>query len=168
MAEAMVGIHLLIGIAVELGLELVALLDIVGKSAVDWLIPISRMSWFPEISLAQRRVLSKRRGCGLGMVRPYLALVVIVKRTIESSLGVGSGQLGVYGAAVEEVWVGIAAVGTGALVEGEGRATELVVPRFASKAARVPADAVAMALIHGLGLGVRKGDHVNLGVVNSR
>jgi hypothetical protein len=168
MAEAMVGIHLLIGIAVELGLELVALLDIVGKSAVDWLIPISRMSWLPEISLAQRRVLSKRRGCGLGMVRPYLALVVIVKRTIESSLGVGSGQLRVDGAAVEEVGVGIAAVGTGALVEAEGRTTKLMIPGFASKAARVPADAVAMALIHGLGLGVKKGDHVNLRMVNSR
>ena len=168
MAEAMVSIHLLIGTTVELGLELIALLDIVGKSAVDCLIPISRVSRFPKVSLAKRRVLGKRRGCRLGMVRPYLALVVIVKRTVESSLGVGSGQLRVYGAAVEEVWVGIAAVGTGALVEGESRTTKLVVPRFSSKAARVPADAVAMALIHRLGLGVKKGDHVNLRMVNSR
>ena len=168
MAEAMVGIHLLIGIVVELGLELIALLDLVGKSAVDCLIPVSLMSRFPEVSLAQRRVLSKRRSCGLRMVRPYLALVVIVKRTIESSLRVGSGQLGIYGAAVEKVWVGIAAVGTSALVEGEGRTTKLVIPRFASKAARVPADAIAMALIHGHGLGVKGGDHVNLRMVNSR
>lgn len=96
-----------------------------------------------------------------------MALAVIIERTIKSSLGVSSGELRVYSAAVKKVWVGIAAVGTSALIKSESGATKLVIPRFASKAARVPADAVAMALVHDLKLGVEKEGHVNLMMVNS-
>jgi hypothetical protein len=158
----MVGVHLLVGIALKLGRELIALLVTEGKSAVDCRVPIAWMALRSEEALLQRRVLCKWRRRGLSMVRPDIALAEVLEGTIQAALAVRAGQLGVDIAAVEEVRVGVAALGTRILVKG----AERLVPRVAGKAARVPApNAVTMALIHGEAPECEKGD---LDVVNKR
>lgn len=162
-AEPMVGVCLLlIPSTVYLGLELITLLDVEGEPAVDGLVRVVRMPlrWLGVVALLQRRVLGIwRGGGGLGMARPDIALAVIVKGTIEPGLSVRAGQLRVDGASIEEVRVGVAAVGGGALVEHEAGAAKLVVvPGLARKAARVPAtDGAAMGLVHGLHPAVKRG-----------
>jgi hypothetical protein len=140
----MMRLSLPIGIAMKLGWELIALLmDIEAKSAINRLVRLRGMSLLGEVSLLQRRVGSECRSRGLAMIRPDIALTIELERTIQTSLVVSSRQLRVDVAAVEEVWVGVLAVGTGALAD------ELLVPRLSSKAVLIPgANATGMALIH--------------------
>jgi hypothetical protein len=156
----MMRLDLSIGTGTKLGLKLIALLmHIEAKSAVDRLVCLRGMLLVREVSLRQRRVRSEGRSRGLSMVRPDILLTIILKRTIQTSLVITSGQLRVDVAAVEEVWVGVlaVAVGTGA------RADKLLVPGLASKAAGIPdTNAVGMALIHGVAPGREKGYHVVL------
>lgn len=153
--KVVVSIHLLVGIAMKLRLELITLLDIEGETAVDCLIGIGWVTLLSEVGLRQRVVLSEWRSRGLRMVRPDITLAIVVEGTIQTALIVSSGQLGVYSAAVEEVRVRVAALSTSALVER----AELVIPRFAGKATRIPStDAMmTMALIHGLAPECEKG-----------
>jgi hypothetical protein len=161
--KVVVRIHLLVGIAVELRRELITLLDIEGEAAVDCLIGIGWVTLLSEVGLRQRVVLSKWRSRGLRMVRPDITLAIVVKGTIQATLIFSAGQLGIYSAAVEEVRVWVAALSTSPLVER----AELVIPRFAGKATRVPGtNAMTMALIHGSAPECEKG--VQLGFEASR
>ena len=144
--KGVVRIHLLVGIAVKLRWKLIALLDIESEAAVNCLIGISWMALLPEVALRQRGVLGKWRSRGLRMVRPDITLTIVVEGTIQTTLIVSAGQLWVYSSAVEEIRVWVTALSTSAVVER----AELVIPRLARKATRVPGtDAMTMALIHG-------------------
>jgi hypothetical protein len=89
--KVVVGIYLLVGIAVKLRWELIALLDIEGEAAVDCLMGISWMALLPEVALRQRGVLGERRSCGLRVIRPDITLTIVIEGTIQTTLIVGSG-----------------------------------------------------------------------------
>ncbi len=152
MAEALVGVCLMIGNAVELRRKLAALLNVVeGEPALASLARISALL-VAEIGLLERRLgkrLRKWRSRGLSMVGPDIALTVVVERAVQIGMRVGSGELRIDGAAVEKVGVGIAAVTARALAEPEAGATKLVIPDLAAKRVGVPAaHAATMALVH--------------------
>ncbi len=84
------------------------------------------------------------------MVRPDIDLAVVVEGAVHTTMRIGLGELGVDVAAVEEVGIGIAALGRSALAKREVGAAKLVIPLLAAKAVGVPApDAAPMGLVHG-------------------
>ena len=84
------------------------------------------------------------------MVRPDIDLAVVVEGAVHTGVRIGLRKLGVDVAAVEEIGIGIAALGRSALAEWEVGAAKLVIPRLAAKAVGVPAaHAAPMGLVHG-------------------